>query len=101
MPQLYVSMRGTGVVRSDKELKAFKRVTLAPGEKLTLTFRVPWGRLAYYGKGHKRLIEAENLDVLIGPSANEIAISRVITLEEGWEDPVLRPPPRPSLSLSC
>jgi beta-glucosidase len=85
--QLYVSMHGASVVRPDKELKAFQKVTLASGEKRTLTFRVPWGRLAYYGKGYKRLIEAGGLDVLIGRSANEVVLSGTVTLEEGWKDP--------------
>jgi beta-glucosidase len=87
VPQLYVSMHGASVVRPDKELKAFQKVTLAPGEKRTLTFRVPWERLAYYGKAYNKEIEPGTLDVLIGRSANEIVLSGTVTLEEGWEDP--------------
>jgi beta-glucosidase len=46
--QLYVSAIGSAVERAPKELKAFTRVALQPGETKTVHFGVPIQRLAYY-----------------------------------------------------
>jgi beta-glucosidase len=46
--QLYVSAIGSAVERVPKELKAFTRVALEPGETKTVQLSVPMSRLAYY-----------------------------------------------------
>jgi beta-glucosidase len=46
--QLYVSALGSRVERAPKELKAFTRVSLLPGETKTVQFSLPISRLAYY-----------------------------------------------------
>jgi beta-glucosidase len=46
--QLYVSAPGSAVERAPKELKAFTRVALKPGETKTVQLGVPVSRLAYY-----------------------------------------------------
>jgi beta-glucosidase len=46
--QLYASAIGSKVERAPKELKAFARVTLQPGETKTVQFSLPISRLAYY-----------------------------------------------------
>jgi beta-glucosidase len=46
--QLYVSAIGSAVERAPKELKAFTRIALQPGETKTVQLAVPISRLAYY-----------------------------------------------------
>ena len=46
--QLYVSAIGSAVERAPKELKAFTRIALQPGETRTVQLSVPISRLAYY-----------------------------------------------------
>ncbi len=46
--QLYVGAEGSAVDRPPKELKAFARVHLAPGETRTVELVLPAQRLAYY-----------------------------------------------------
>ena len=46
--QLYVSAIGSAVERAPKELKAFTRVALQPGETRVVDLSVPVSRLAYY-----------------------------------------------------
>jgi len=46
--QLYVSPIGSAVERAPKELKAFTRIALQPGETKTIQLSVPISRLAYY-----------------------------------------------------
>jgi beta-glucosidase len=46
--QLYVATAGSKVERAPKELKAFARVALAPGETRTVRLSVPVAELAYF-----------------------------------------------------
>ena len=46
--QLYVAAEGSRVERAPKELKAFARAALAPGETRTVRLIVPAAELAYY-----------------------------------------------------
>jgi beta-glucosidase len=46
--QLYVSAIGSAVERAPKELKAFARIALQPGETKSVQLDVPVSRLAYY-----------------------------------------------------
>ena len=46
--QLYISALNSSVERAPKELKAFTRVALQPGETRTASFNVPISQLAYY-----------------------------------------------------
>jgi beta-glucosidase len=46
--QLYVSAIGSAVERAPKELKAFARIALQPGETKTVQLSLPMSRLAYY-----------------------------------------------------
>lgn len=48
--QLYVSAIGSKVERAPRELKAFARVMLAPGETKRVKLTVPIAELAYYAK---------------------------------------------------
>jgi beta-glucosidase len=46
--QLYASPIGSAMERAPKELKAFTRIALQPGETKAVPFSVPISRLAYY-----------------------------------------------------
>lgn len=46
--QLYISAIGSAVERAPKELKAFTRIALQPGETKIVQLSVPVSRLAYY-----------------------------------------------------
>ena len=49
--QLYVAAIGSKVERAPKELKAFARVALAPGETRAVRLAAPVAELAYYDEG--------------------------------------------------
>lgn len=69
--QLYVGYPSTSVRRSVKELKAFTRVALEPGEQKTVQLRVPARDLAYYDEASSAfLVEAVEHRVLVGGSAD-------------------------------
>ncbi len=68
--QLYVGYPNTAVRRSVKELKAFQRVELAPGEKRRVQLTVPARDFAYYDSANGWSMEFVEHQVLVGPSAD-------------------------------
>jgi beta-glucosidase len=65
--QLYVSAIDSAVERAPKELKAFGRIALRPGETRTVEFRVPISRLAYYDESQADfVVEPLEYEVLVG-----------------------------------
>jgi beta-glucosidase len=68
--QLYVGCEGSRVERLVKELKAFRKVRLEPGETTTVIFNVPARRLAYYDEAQARwVVEPAEYHVYVGPSS--------------------------------
>lgn len=55
--QLYIRDLVGSVTRPVKELKAFRRVTLAPGESGKVRFDLPVSELAFYGLDMKKKVE--------------------------------------------
>jgi beta-glucosidase len=68
--QLYVGYPNTTVRRSVKELKAFTRVTLEPGETKRVQLSVPAKELRYYSEQGGWQLEPVQHTVLVGPSAD-------------------------------
>lgn len=68
--QLYVRDLVGSVTRPVKELKRFHRVTVAPGQTMTVGFELPVHELAFYGKDMVRKVEPGRFQVWIaGDSA--------------------------------
>jgi beta-glucosidase len=69
--QLYIGYPGSRVDRPVKDLKAFGRVALAPGETKTVTLEVPASNLAYYDPAARAWkVEEIEYTALVGPSSN-------------------------------
>lgn len=68
--QLYVGFPRSAVRRSVKELKAFTRVELAPGEKKRVQLTVPARDFRYYDEANGWSMEFVEHVVLVGPSAD-------------------------------
>ena len=64
--QLYVSARNSKVERAPKELKAFTKVALAPGEARTVRLAVPAASLAYYDEKNGWIVESGDYEVIVG-----------------------------------
>ncbi len=79
--QLYVSKTGSVVERAEKELKAFKKVIIAPGETVNVTLNIPVKDLAYYDvKTSKWVVEPGKYKLLAGTSSRDIEQSGTITV---------------------
>jgi len=70
--QLYVRDVVSSVTRPIKELKAFKRVTLAPGAKTTVTFTVGPEQLRFYNREMERVVEPGEFEILAGANSVDL-----------------------------
>ena len=79
VPQLYVQHLGSVVERPKKELKAFQRITLKPGEKKTVQLRVKAADLRYWDEGtHGYVLEMDKIRVMVGASSADVKFSEVV-----------------------
>lgn len=73
--QLYIHDVVCSVVRPIKELRAFERITLKPGENKTVTMTVPGEKLSFYDeKTHRFVVEPGTFDALVGSSSSDIRL---------------------------
>jgi beta-glucosidase len=64
--QLYVRDLVASVEPSMQRLRDFTKISLAPGERRTVTFRLPVRRLAFVGRDDKLVVEPGDFDVMVG-----------------------------------
>lgn len=77
--QLYVSARHSRVKRPIKELKAFERIHLEPGQSQTVTFVLPVDDLAFWDVTRgKFCVEAGSYDIMVGNSSADIRLKAVL-----------------------
>ncbi|HKA60460.1 MAG TPA: glycoside hydrolase family 3 N-terminal domain-containing protein [Gemmatimonadales bacterium] len=69
--QLYVRDEVGSVARPVRELKAFQRVTLKPGESRAVNLRVAAQDLAFYGLDMKRIVEPGSFRIFVGSNSAE------------------------------
>ncbi len=69
--QVYIHDELASVVRPMKELAAFKRVTLAPGESKVVEIEVPYRRFAMWDKDLKFGVEEGWFEVWLGKNSEE------------------------------
>ncbi|HLJ97737.1 MAG TPA: glycoside hydrolase family 3 C-terminal domain-containing protein, partial [Gemmataceae bacterium] len=70
--QLYLRAEVSRATRPVMELKGFRRITLAPGERRLVTFEVGPEQLSYHGPERKRVIEPGRFQVMVGGSSNAV-----------------------------
>jgi beta-glucosidase len=80
--QIYTGEDTPTVLRPTKELKAFDKVKLAPGEKKVITFELNKQQLAFWNdKTHAWQVNPGNYTLSIGTSAADIAHQLPITIK--------------------
>ena len=67
--QLYIHDRVASITRPVRELKAFRKIALAPGQSQTVSFTLTPADLAFYGLQDRPTVEPGTFDVWIAPSA--------------------------------
>ncbi len=80
--QLYVAPKAPSLPRPPKELKAFAKVSLKPGESKTITLPLDARAFSCYDPKAKRWIaEPGEYDLLVAASATDIRLKHTIQLE--------------------
>lgn len=67
--QAYISDVVTSYSWTDRELKAFKRVTLQPGESMTVEFDIPVSACTIVDPQAERIVEPGEFELLLGHSS--------------------------------
>jgi beta-glucosidase len=67
--QLYIRDMAASVTRPVKELKGFQRVTLRPGEKRRIEFRLTREHLGFYNREMRFVVEPGEFKVMVGTSS--------------------------------
>lgn len=71
--QLYIKDKKSSLPRPLKELKAFEKISLAPGEEKEVTFTIDKSALSFYDDAKQAwTAEAGDFEALIGASASDI-----------------------------
>jgi len=89
--QLYVRDVQARLVRPVRELKGFRRVNLAGGQKKTVSFSLPVDMLCFSPDGRTRVVEPGAFEIMIGRSCEDIVFRATVTvtgrertLGRGW-----------------
>lgn len=81
LPQIYVSDKCPKVKKAVKELKAFEKIFLEPGETRQITLQLHADAFSYYDEEKKAfVVDAGTYAILLGKSAGEIVDTTEITL---------------------
>jgi len=81
VPQVYVHRINPSVEWPEKELKAFTRVPLNPGESKTITLEIPVKNLQYWNEKRKAWSDDLcNIELQVGVSSGEIILKKEIAL---------------------
>ncbi|MBE3574010.1 MAG: glycoside hydrolase family 3 C-terminal domain-containing protein [Firmicutes bacterium] len=80
--QVYVHDKESTLPRPPKELKAFAKVALQPGESKTVEFVLDFRAFAFYDPGRSRwVVEPGEFELLVGSSSRDIRARATIHLE--------------------
>ncbi|HZY37861.1 MAG TPA: glycoside hydrolase family 3 C-terminal domain-containing protein [Mucilaginibacter sp.] len=79
--QLYIGKTDARIQRAEKELKAFKKISVPVGKTAAVTFTIPIKDLAYYDVDtHKWRVESGEYKLMAGASSRDIKESVVVTV---------------------
>ena len=81
--QLYVREQQPKVVRPEKELKAFAKITLQAGEEKTVSFQLEERDFAYYDVlHHEWVVNPGKFEILVGASSQDLRLTQTIELHD-------------------
>jgi len=83
VPQLYVRDRLASLVRPVKELKAFGRIALQPGQEQRVAFSVPVDMLSFTGPDGHRVVEPGEFELQLGASSADIRARATVAVTGG------------------
>ena len=80
--QIYVAPGESETARPVKELRAFDKIELAPGEKKTVVFELDARAFAYWNTElHDWFVESGDYEIQVGKNAEEVLLSESVQVE--------------------
>lgn len=76
--QMYIRDCYSSVTRPVKELKGFKRITLAPGQTLTVGLDITPEHLCFYDIDMNYLVEPGEFEIMLGSSSRDCDLQKVV-----------------------
>ena len=76
--QMYIRDLVSSVTRPVKELKGFKKVSLRPGEKKTVTLDITPELLAFYDVNMKYVVEPGAFEIMVGNSSRDADLKKAL-----------------------
>jgi len=87
--QVYTHQLVMGITRPLKELKAFQRVTVPPGQTRTVTFTLPVRLLAFINAADQCVVAPGPVTIMVGTSSADLPLQGTLRIE-GDVTPVKR-----------
>ena len=78
--QLYTHDRVASITRPVRELKAFRKIKLAPGQSEVVSFTIKPANLQFYGVNDRPVVEPGTFDVWIAASAEAAGLKGTFEL---------------------
>lgn len=78
--QLYIHDKVSSLARPFKELKAFRRISLSPGETKTVTLKLEMQMLGMYDHHLHWVVEPGEFEVMVGSSSEDIRLSECLVI---------------------
>ena len=95
VPQLYIHQKVASVTRPLKQLQAFRRINLKPGEKRSVEFTVTPAMLSMLDLDMRRVVEPGIFEIMVGPSSEQTATVPLAVTGPHGETGLPAPPPPP------
>ncbi len=77
--QLYIRQRSASLPRPEKELKAFRKVTLSAGAKQSITFTLNRHAFSFFDPSRGWVAEAGEFTVIIGSSSRDLRLRATLS----------------------
>ena len=76
--QLYIRDDISRITRPVKELKAFRKVWVEPGQTVTVSFEIGRKQLEYYGEKMELTVEPGTFTLMIGSSSKDEDLQKAV-----------------------
>ena len=87
VPQLYVRDLVSSVVTPVKQLRAFDKISLDPGESRIVRFSVPVSALSLHDRNMREVVEPGEFSFMVGSSSADIMLEKIILVNDGNAHP--------------
>ena len=85
--QLYIGDEKSSMARPKRELKAFRKIDLKPGERTTVSFSLDKRAFAFWSPPHADwIVETGAFEIAVGASSRDLRLSAVVEVQSTTPD---------------